>query len=130
MTLPRPARILSGHLSGLPRVRNCMTDKYILVLCTCPEDVVAAKIATTLVEESLAACVNRFPRMVSIYRFEGKVESDTESLLLIKTAERLLDRLTKRILELHPYKVPEVIALPIQGGSERYLEWLGQSVVT
>lgn len=128
MTLCRPAVILSGRLTGLQRARNPMSEKHILVLCTCPEDVVAARIATALVEEALAACVNRIPRMVSTYRWEGKVKTDTEALLLIKTADRLLDRLTQRIHELHPYELPEVIALPVEGGSERYLAWLGQSV--
>ncbi len=107
-----------------------MTDKYILVLCTCPEDVVAARIATTLVEEKLAACVNRIPRMSSTYRWEGKVRTETEALLLIKTAQRMLEPLSQRIQELHPYELPEVVALPIDGGSERYLAWLGQSIAT
>jgi periplasmic divalent cation tolerance protein len=105
-----------------------MTEKYILVLCTCPEDVVAARIANTLVEEKLAACVNRLSRMSSTYRWEGKVQTETEALLLIKTTERLLAPLSERIRALHPYEVPEVIALPIEKGSERYLAWLGQSV--
>jgi len=107
-----------------------MMEKYILVLCTCPEDVVAARIANALVEEKLAACVNRLSRMTSTYRWEGKVRSETEALLMIKTTERLLERLGERIRELHPYELPEVIALPIEGGSERYLAWLGQSVAT
>ena len=88
----------------------------------------ASRIANALVEEKLAACVNRLSRMTSTYRWEGKVQSETEALLLIKTTQRLLDPLSKRIKELHPYEVPEVIALPIEGGSERYLAWLGQSV--
>lgn len=107
-----------------------MTEKYILVLCTCPEDVVAARIANALVEERLAACVNRLSRMSSTYRWEGKVRTETEALLLIKTVDRLRDRLTQRIQELHPYELPEVITLPIEGGSERYLAWLGQNVAT
>ena len=107
-----------------------MMEKYILVLCTCPEDIVAARIANALVEEKLAACVNRLSRMTSTYRWEGKVRSETEALLMIKTTERLLERLGERIRELHPYELPEVIALPIEGGSERYLAWLGQSVAT
>jgi periplasmic divalent cation tolerance protein len=127
MTLPRPTGILA---SAWPVVvtRNSMSEKYILVLCTCPEDVVAARIANTLVEEKLAACVNRLSRMSSTYRWEGKVQTETEALLLIKTAARLLEPLSARIRELHPYELPEVIALPIEGGSERYLDWLGQSV--
>jgi periplasmic divalent cation tolerance protein len=105
-----------------------MAEKYILVLCTCPEDVVASRIGTTLVEEHLASCVNRLSRMVSTYWWKGKLETDTESLLMIKTSERLLPRLSKRIEELHPAELPELITLPITGGSERYLEWLGQNL--
>ena len=105
-----------------------MTEKHILVLCTCPEDVVAARIATTLVEEKLAACVNRLSRMSSTYRWEDKVQTETEALLMIKTTARLFAPLSERIHALHPYEVPEVIALPIENGSERYLAWLGQSV--
>ncbi len=130
MTLRRSAGILTPHLAAPGCTRNRMTDKYILVLCTCPEDVVAARIANTLVEERLAACVNRLSRMSSTYRWEGKVVTETEALLLIKTSERLLDLLSQRIGELHPYELPEVIALPIEGGSERYLAWLGQSVAS
>lgn len=106
-----------------------MSEKCILVFCTCPEDVVAAKIATTLVSEKLAACVNRFPRVVSTFWWKGEVQSDTESLLLIKTVDRLLEPLSKRIQDLHPYELPEVIKVAIDGGSERYLEWIGQNVV-
>jgi periplasmic divalent cation tolerance protein len=129
MTLRRSDGILCRHLA-LWATHNYMTDKYILVLCTCPEDVVAARIANTLVEERLAACVNRLSRMTSTYRWEGKVQSETEALLMIKTTAGLLERLGERIKELHPYELPEVIALPIEGGSERYLAWLGQSVAT
>jgi periplasmic divalent cation tolerance protein len=88
-----------------------MSEKYILVFCTCPDDVVAAKIATTVVSEKLAACANRFPRLVS------------------KTVDRLLEPLSKRIHDLHPYELPEVVKVAIDGGSERYLEWIGQNVV-
>jgi periplasmic divalent cation tolerance protein len=105
-----------------------MSDTYILVLCTCPDDVLAARIATTLVSEKLAACVNRFPRMVSTYWWKGEVQSESEALLMIKTVDRLLEPLSRRIHDLHPYKLPEVIKLPIEGGSERYLEWIGQNV--
>jgi periplasmic divalent cation tolerance protein len=105
-----------------------MNEQYILVLCTCPEDVVAARIATTLVEERLAACVNRLSRMASTYRWEGKVQTETETLLMIKTSAGRFEALSRRIHELHPYEVPEVLALPLVEGSERYLAWLGQSL--
>jgi len=105
-----------------------MSEKCIFVFCTCPDDVVAAKIATALVSEKLAACANRFPRMVSTFRWKGEVQTDTEALLMIKTVDRLLEPLSKRIHDLHPYELPEVIKVAIEGGSERYLEWIGQNV--
>ena len=128
MTGARVAGILPCHLGRCQIEANSMTEKYILVLCTCPEDVIASRIGTTLVEEHLASCVNRLSRMVSTYWWKGKMETDTEALLMIKTSERLLPRLSKRIEELHPAELPEVITLPITGGSERYLEWLGQNL--
>lgn len=105
-----------------------MSDQYILVLCTCPNDVDAARLANTLVEERLAACVNRIPRMNSTYRWQGKVMTETEALLMIKTSAAQFEALSRRIHELHPYDVPEVMALPFVRGSERYLAWLGQSL--
>jgi periplasmic divalent cation tolerance protein len=105
-----------------------MTEKYILVMCTCPDDVAAAKIATAVVTERLAACVNRIPRVVATFWWKDQVQTDTEALLLIKTVDRLLEPLMKRIHDLHPYEVPEVIKLPIEGGSELYLAWIGRSV--
>jgi periplasmic divalent cation tolerance protein len=128
MTAGAPAGILPSRPSRHENSANPMTEKYILVLCTCPEDVVASRIGTTLVEEHLASCVSRLSRMVSTYWWKGKMETDTEALLMIKTSERLLPRLSKRIEELHPAELPEVITLPITGGSERYLEWLGQNL--
>ena len=119
--LPGPCRKVRTQAKSL-------NEKYILVLCTCPEDIVAGKLATALVEERLAACVNRLSRMTSTYRWEGQVQTESESLLVIKTARRLFDRLAQRIGELHPYEVPEIIALPVEAGSERYLAWIGQNV--
>ena len=89
----------------------------IVVLCTCPDDVVAERIASALVEERLAACVNRIPGIVSTYRWQGAVHSDREILLLIKTTREHFEALRERIVALHPYDVPEVIALTIDRGS-------------
>jgi periplasmic divalent cation tolerance protein len=105
-----------------------MTDQHILILNTCPEDVTAAKIATVLVEERLAACVNRVSRMASTYWWQGKLVTDTEALLMIKTTAALFERVSRRLHELHPYELPEVVALPFSQGSERYFGWLSQSV--
>jgi periplasmic divalent cation tolerance protein len=99
-----------------------MTDK-IVVLSTCasPED--AARIARSLVEKKLAACVNVMPAVRSFYRWQGAIEDDQESLLVIKSSRGLFDQLRVEIEKLHSYEVPEVIAVPIVDGSEGYLEW-------
>ncbi|MBV8706205.1 MAG: divalent-cation tolerance protein CutA [Acidobacteriaceae bacterium] len=97
---------------------------YFIVCCTCANAVEAQRIATVLVEERLAACANIFPSICSIYRWEGKVESAEEWLLFIKSAEPHYPRLRDRITELHSYDTPEIIALPIIAGSEKYLSWL------
>jgi periplasmic divalent cation tolerance protein len=81
------------------------------------------EIARKIVEERLAACVNIVPVVRSIYHWEGSIEEEEESLLVIKTGKRLLERLKKRIPEIHPYDIPELIALPVAGGLEEYMEW-------
>jgi periplasmic divalent cation tolerance protein len=94
------------------------------MLVTAPDSDVAESLARTLVGERLAACVNVLPNIVSIYRWDGQVQQDSEFLLLIKTRAELCDRLSSRVVELHPYDVPEAVALPIVGGSPAYLEWV------
>ena len=96
----------------------------LLALCTCPTPELAERIARTLVEERLAACVNRLPAVHSTYRWQDKVCTDSEVLLLIKTTRDRFDALKARILELHAHEVPEVIALEITTGGERYLDWI------
>jgi periplasmic divalent cation tolerance protein len=102
---------------------------YRLVLSTAPPDK-APELARTLVRERLAACVNVVPGARSFYFWEGKPCENDESLLLIKTAAAALPRLTARLLELHPYDVPEIVALPLASGegNGRYLDWIGESV--
>jgi len=85
---------------------------------------VAERIAATVVGERLAACVNIVPGLTSIYRWEGQVQRDAELLLLIKTRQAIYPLLESRIRALHPYQVPEIIALPIQAGSAAYLNWI------
>ena len=104
-----------------------MTDS-VIVLCTCANHEEAARLAHALVEERLAACVNILPPIRSVYRWQGVVESAEEVLLLIKTIEPRFPALRDRILELHSYDVPEIIAVPITGGSEKYLSWLRDQV--
>ena len=96
----------------------------LLILCTCPNAESASRIARAVVEERLAACVNRVPGLTSVYRWQGEIHEDNEVLLLIKTQHERFESLRARIIELHPYDVPEVIALEIAAGHAPYLEWL------
>jgi periplasmic divalent cation tolerance protein len=100
-----------------------MTD-VLVVLVTVPSSEKAAEIARALLEEKLAACGNVVPGLRSIYRWEGKVQDDAEALLLLKTTRERYPALRDRVLALHPYQVPEVIALPVEAGSEGYLAWV------
>jgi len=97
---------------------------YCVVLITVPDAESGKRIAETLVEERLAACANRLPGLLSTYRWQGKVEQAAEELLVVKTREELVEGLTARVRELHPYTVPEIIALPIVAGSQYYLNWI------
>ncbi|OWM71310.1 hypothetical protein CDL15_Pgr011438 [Punica granatum] len=85
------------------------------------------KLAESIVREKLAACVNRVPGIESVYQWEGEVQTDSEELLIIKTRQSLLEALTEHVKANHEYDVPEVIALPILGGSVQYLEWIKNS---
>lgn len=105
-----------------------MKNNYLIVFCSCPDPATAARLAEALVEEHLAACVTCLPGATSVYRWEGSVQRDAEVALMIKTTAERLANLSARIEDLHPYEVPEVIAVPVAGGSERYLAWVGQTV--
>lgn len=96
----------------------------IVVYITTPNEDEAANIAKTLVEERLAGCVNILKGVRSIYRWQGKIEDDSEALMIIKTQRMLFDSLQKRVKEIHSYTVPEIIAMPIVDGSSDYLSWL------
>ena len=104
-----------------------MTDA-VVVLTALGAQRDAEKIASALVEERLAACVNVVPGVVSIYRWKGNVEQEAELILVIKTLSQQVDALKKRLLELHPYDLPEVVVIPIVGGHGAYLEWIAQQV--
>ena len=88
----------------------------------------AERIARALVEERRAACVNVVAGVVSVYRWKGVVEKENELMLLIKTVAAQVDALKKRLLELHPYELPEVVVIPIAGGHAPYLAWLEEQV--
>ena len=97
-----------------------------IVLTTCPDAACAERIARALVEEGLAACVNILPPMRSIYRWKGKIEDVTEQLLVIKSALARFPALRDRLRALHPYELPEIIAVPIADGLPEYLAWLNK----
>jgi periplasmic divalent cation tolerance protein len=96
----------------------------VVVLITAGSEEEARKIAELLVTEKKAACVNIVPRVDSLFRWEGKLESARESLLLVKTRASLVSEIIRLVKGAHSYEVPEIIALPIVGGSEEYLKWL------
>ncbi len=100
-----------------------MTDA-LLVFTTLPSADKAAEVAKLLVEERLAACANLLPAVRSIYHWQGKLHDENEVLVLLKTRAEHLERLKLRILELHPYELPEVLAVPVEAGYQPYLEWL------
>lgn len=103
-------------------------SEFRLVVTTAGAPAEAERIATRLVEERLAACVNIVPGVTSIYRWEGKVHRDPEVLLLLKTTDAVLDALRARLLELHPYDTPEFLAFEVASGAPDYLGWLADSV--
>jgi periplasmic divalent cation tolerance protein len=104
-----------------------MKDQPILVLITAPGNNSARVIADRLVNERIAACVNILPGVVSIYTWQGEPSEDEEVMLIVKSTQELFaDRLVPAVKEIHPYDVPEIIALPIILGSEDYLEWIAE----
>jgi periplasmic divalent cation tolerance protein len=104
-----------------------MTDKRI-ILTTAGSGEEARKIARTLVERQLAACVNIVPQTISIYRWQGKVEEAGEWLLIVKTTQSAFAEIREAISELHSYDLPECISIAVEDGSADYLQWIGESV--
>lgn len=105
-----------------------MSDPVLLCYCTCPDPATSQVLADALVGEGLAACVNRLPGISSTYRWQGKLVTDSEELLLIKTTETRFAALKERVLALHPYELPELIAVPVAQGHAAYLDWVRASV--
>jgi periplasmic divalent cation tolerance protein len=101
---------------------------YQAILCTCPTGEIAQNIAQQLVQEKLAACVNILPNIVSVYRWQENVVSETEVQLVIKSKEQYFNLLSDKIKQLHPYDTPEIIALNIQQGDKQYLNWINESL--
>ena len=104
------------------------TPRPLLVLTTCASEDEAERLAASLVEERLAACVNTLGRVRSTYRWQGRVEREQESLLVIKTTEARLAEVEQAIRDRSSYEVPEVLAIAVHGGSAAYLGWLADSV--
>ena len=121
---------LSDALSSTsPRSERVREMAYIMVIITASNEEEASLISKALVEEKLIACANRFP-VNSIYTWQGKVENENEIMLLCKTQEKNLDAIIRRVKELHSYEVPEIVAIPIIGGSKDYLDWVDENTRT
>lgn len=103
------------------------SERFRLVLNTCPDESTARELARGLVEAGLAACVNLVPGLVSIYRWEGAIQEGGEWLLMIKTTAERLGEVQAWIAQRHPYSLAEIIALPLAGGLPAYLEWIALS---
>ena len=102
--------------------------QYIIALNTCPNTETAQKIAHSLLEHGLAACINIIPTVQSVYRWQGKIEQENEALLMIKTRKDKFTQLESLIRRLHPYELPEIVAVPIEAGTKEYLNWIDQSL--
>src|SRR5690606_10708397 len=114
--------------SGYP-IRPSLPARHVtarICFCTCPDADAAQRIADALVAERLAACVQILPSATSVYRWQGRVERAQECLLLIKTSAARADTLAGRIAALHPYELPEVIAVDASGGLPAYLDWIAR----
>lgn len=101
-----------------------MSDQVILALTTCPDEASAQAVATALVQERLAACVNRVGGLRSTYIWDARLQDEAEILLIIKTTTARLEELQARLKSLHPYELPEFLAIAVAGGNERYLDWV------
>lgn len=105
-----------------------MTEQHCIVLCTVPDPATGEQLAQNLVEARLAACVNLLPTVTSFYRWQGNIQKDAECLLIIKTRRDHFAALCETLLQLHPYELPEIIAVPLIAGLPAYLTWLDQNL--
>jgi periplasmic divalent cation tolerance protein len=105
-----------------------MSDQVILAATTCPDEASAQVIASALVQERLATCVNRIGGVRSTYFWDARLQDEAEILLIMKTTAGRLDELRERLSALHPYELPELLAIEVVGGNERYLEWVRMGV--
>jgi periplasmic divalent cation tolerance protein len=105
-----------------------MTTQVILAFSTCPDEASARRVAEALVIEKLATCVNRVANVRSSYIWDGRLQDDSEILLIMKTTAGRLAALRQRLAELHPYQLPELVATHVVDGNEPYLEWIRRGV--
>ncbi|NOY62195.1 MAG: divalent-cation tolerance protein CutA [Gammaproteobacteria bacterium] len=103
--------------------------EHLILFCTCPDANSAERIAEALVDRRFAACVNIVPGIKSVYRWQGQRESAQEVLLLIKSSDELYPLLEQMIRDIHPYELPEIIAVPVKRGLAPYLAWIGTSLM-
>lgn len=114
---PAPAKRRTGTITPM---------SVLIVYCTCPDAASASSIAQMLVSEHLAACVSELPGLRSTYSWQGRIERDEETLLIIKTTRERLSALTERITALHPADLPEILATETAGGLSAYLDWVAE----
>ena len=105
-----------------------MSAQVILALTTCPDEASAQALAAALVQERLATCVSRIGGVHSTYFWDARLQDEAEILLIIKTTAGRLDELRTRLCALHPYELPELLAIDVAGGNERYLDWVRMGV--
>lgn len=107
-----------------------MSTHYQIIYCTCPDFETANKIAQHLVTAKLAACVNILPSVTSVYEWQGKIETAQEQLLLIKTCDYHYLTIEAEIKRLHPYELPEIIAVAVEHGLPDYLKWINSCILS
>jgi periplasmic divalent cation tolerance protein len=107
-----------------------MTEEHCVVLCTVPDVGNGERLAHSLVEARLAACVNILPGLTSVFCWQGETQKEAEALLIIKTRRDRFDALCTLLREQHPYELPEIIAVPLSDGLPAYLRWIDQSLET
>jgi len=104
-----------------------MAESYIVILVTAPDTDAAHRIARKVTEAKKAACVNIIPSLSSLYWWQGKLTEENEALLLIKTRKALFNEVAALVKSVHPYQVPEIIALPVLNGNSEYLKWISET---
>jgi periplasmic divalent cation tolerance protein len=105
-----------------------MTEQVIVAFSTCPDEGVGQRIAEALVTEKLATCVNRIANVRSSYIWDGRLQDDGEILLIIKSTAERLPAMRARLIDLHPYDLPELVVTNVIGGNEPYLDWIRRGV--